>query len=235
MLLQGIFPPITTPFYPDGNVYYKKLEANVERYSKTPVAGMVVLGSTGEAILLCDEERRDVLKTALRGGREQQSHDRRHRYRVGHRNPAPDRIRRRRSATTLPWCALRITTRARCKPANMLAFYRTVCDRSPCLSSSTTSRRPPDTTFPPKSSSNLPGIPNLIGIKESSGDVEKVAEDGGRHAPHQAHRDRNRDFRSGHSAHAEGRRRPRTWRGTGRRIGGHAKPSSVSCERGRAG
>src|ERR1700758_5643695 len=64
MLLSGIFPPITTPFYPDGNVYYKKLEANVERYSKTPVAGIVALGSTGEAILLSDEERRNALKTA---------------------------------------------------------------------------------------------------------------------------------------------------------------------------
>src|ERR1700757_2044501 len=64
MLLQGIFPPITTPFYPDGNVYFKKLEHNVERYSKTPVSGIVVLGSTGEAIMLSDEERRVVLKTA---------------------------------------------------------------------------------------------------------------------------------------------------------------------------
>jgi 4-hydroxy-2-oxoglutarate aldolase len=36
MLLHGIFPPITTPFYPDGNVYFKKLESNVERYSRTP-------------------------------------------------------------------------------------------------------------------------------------------------------------------------------------------------------
>ena len=54
MLLHGIFPPITTPFYPDGNVYYKKLESNVERYSRTPVAGIVVLGSTGEAIMLSD-------------------------------------------------------------------------------------------------------------------------------------------------------------------------------------
>ena len=27
MLLSGIFPPITTPFYSDGQVYYKKLEA----------------------------------------------------------------------------------------------------------------------------------------------------------------------------------------------------------------
>src|SRR5258708_8347564 len=65
MLLHGILPPITTPFYPDGNVYFKKLESNVERYSRTPVSGIVVLGSTGEAILLSDQERRDVLKTAL--------------------------------------------------------------------------------------------------------------------------------------------------------------------------
>jgi len=28
MLLHGIFPPITTPFYPDGRVYLKKLEHN---------------------------------------------------------------------------------------------------------------------------------------------------------------------------------------------------------------
>src|SRR5437764_5056897 len=64
VLLSGIFPPITTPFYPDGNIYYKKLEHNVERYSRTPVAGLVVLGSTGEAIMLSDQERRDVFKAA---------------------------------------------------------------------------------------------------------------------------------------------------------------------------
>jgi len=64
MLLHGILPPITTPFYPDGNVYYKKLEANVERYSRTPASGIVVLGSTGEALMLSDQEKRDVLKVA---------------------------------------------------------------------------------------------------------------------------------------------------------------------------
>jgi len=62
MLLQGIFPAVTTPFYPDGVVYYKKIEHNIDRYSRTPVAGMVVLGSTGEAVMLSDDERREVLK-----------------------------------------------------------------------------------------------------------------------------------------------------------------------------
>src|SRR5579871_5363440 len=64
MLLHGIFPPVTTPFYPDGRVYLKKLEHNVEHYSRTPVAGLVVLGSTGEAVMLSDEERREVLRVA---------------------------------------------------------------------------------------------------------------------------------------------------------------------------
>src|SRR5438105_14136158 len=64
MLLQGIFPAITTPFYPDGRVYLRKVEHNVDRYSKTPIAGIVVLGSTGEPVVLSDEERRDVLRIA---------------------------------------------------------------------------------------------------------------------------------------------------------------------------
>src|ERR1039457_6943496 len=42
MLLHGIFPPITTPFYPDGKIYFRKLEQNVEHYSRTPAVGIVV-------------------------------------------------------------------------------------------------------------------------------------------------------------------------------------------------
>src|SRR5207244_5023721 len=64
MFLSGVFPALTTPFYPDGRVYLRKVEHNVDRYSKTPIAGMVVLGSTGEPVMLSDEERRDVLRVA---------------------------------------------------------------------------------------------------------------------------------------------------------------------------
>lgn len=59
MLLHGIFPPTTTPFYPDGKIYFRNLEQNVEHYSRTPVAGIVVLGSSGQVFLLSDEERRE--------------------------------------------------------------------------------------------------------------------------------------------------------------------------------
>lgn len=64
MLIEGVFAAVTTPFYPDERVYYRKLEANVARYSRSLLAGMVVLGSTGEAPALDDAETKDVLRTA---------------------------------------------------------------------------------------------------------------------------------------------------------------------------
>ena len=65
MLLDGIFLPITTPFHSDGRLYPQKLESNVEHYSRTPVAGMLVLGEVGEPHSLTDEETRAVLTAAI--------------------------------------------------------------------------------------------------------------------------------------------------------------------------
>src|SRR5215471_17536910 len=64
MLIEGVFAAVTTPFYPNERVYFRKLEANVARYSRSLLAGMVVLGSTGEAPALDDAETREVLRTA---------------------------------------------------------------------------------------------------------------------------------------------------------------------------
>lgn len=64
MLLEGMFIPVTTPFYADGACYWRKLEHNVDRYSRTPAAGIVVLGPRSEASGLSDEERRESLRIA---------------------------------------------------------------------------------------------------------------------------------------------------------------------------
>lgn len=65
MLLEGIYLPLTTPFYPDGRLYLRKLEHNVDRYSRTPAAGLLLLGRTGEGDSLTDEETRQALSTAI--------------------------------------------------------------------------------------------------------------------------------------------------------------------------
>jgi len=64
MHLEGIFAAVPTPFYLDERVYFRKLEANVARYSRSLLSGMLLLGSTGEAVALDDTETRDVLRVA---------------------------------------------------------------------------------------------------------------------------------------------------------------------------
>lgn len=65
MLLEGLHLPLTTPFYSDGRLNLRKIEHNVDRYSRTPAAGLVVLSETGEASMLSDSETRESLQTAM--------------------------------------------------------------------------------------------------------------------------------------------------------------------------
>jgi 4-hydroxy-2-oxoglutarate aldolase len=65
MLLEGVYLPLTTPFYPDGRLNLRKLEHNVDRYSRTPVAALVALAEPGEAAMLSDAEMRALLETAM--------------------------------------------------------------------------------------------------------------------------------------------------------------------------
>jgi 4-hydroxy-2-oxoglutarate aldolase len=60
MKLSGIFPPITTPFHPDGSLALEALRSNVTMYNRTGIAGYVVTGSTGESVLLKRAESEQV-------------------------------------------------------------------------------------------------------------------------------------------------------------------------------
>jgi dihydrodipicolinate synthase/N-acetylneuraminate lyase len=173
MLLSGIFPPITTPFYPDGEVYYKKIEANVERYSRTPIAGIVVQGSTGEAILLSDQERRDVLKTALAAAAP-------NKVMIAGTGieSAHETLRLTEYAAELGYDGVMVRTphyyKKQMHPANLLAFYRTVADRSalPIIIYNF-----PQTTgydIPAEVVIELASHPKIAAIKESSGNLDKV-------------------------------------------------------------
>src|SRR5579863_4822242 len=57
MKLQGIYPPITTPFDHSGNIYVSKVQHNVEKWNRTTLSGYVVMGSTGESVMLTPEEK----------------------------------------------------------------------------------------------------------------------------------------------------------------------------------
>ncbi|MGH9684515.1 MAG: dihydrodipicolinate synthase family protein [Candidatus Acidiferrales bacterium] len=64
MELRGIFPPLTTPFAPDGVVALDRLRENIGRYNRTNLSGYVVNGSTSESVLLRWDEVYRVWATA---------------------------------------------------------------------------------------------------------------------------------------------------------------------------
>ena len=63
----GIYTPISTPFRDDGSVDGRALAANVERWMTTPLTGLVVLGSNGEASSLDDDEADRVVDVVRAG------------------------------------------------------------------------------------------------------------------------------------------------------------------------
>lgn len=173
MLLQGVFPAITTPFYPDGRIYFRKLEHNVGKYSLTEIAGFVVLGSTGEVVMLSDAEQRDVLQGAI---------DAVAPGKIMIAGTGAESVRatleKAEAAAELGYDAALVRTphyyKSQMTPAVMLNFYRAVADRSPLpvLIYSV----PPFTGYdiPTELVRELADHPNIIGIKESSGSVEKI-------------------------------------------------------------
>ena len=64
--LNGILPPVTTPFTERGDVDYAALAANIARYNETGLRGYVPLGSNGEAVHVAADERRQVIETVKR-------------------------------------------------------------------------------------------------------------------------------------------------------------------------
>ncbi|HWR52310.1 MAG TPA: dihydrodipicolinate synthase family protein [Bryobacteraceae bacterium] len=60
MKLHGIYPPITTPFDHEGNVYKAKVRHNIDKWNLTGLSGYVVGGSTGESVMLTAQEKLEL-------------------------------------------------------------------------------------------------------------------------------------------------------------------------------
>ena len=62
-VLAGIFPPLTTPFAADMSVDLAALSSNVQKYNRVGLAGYVVVGSTGESVYLREDEKSRIWET----------------------------------------------------------------------------------------------------------------------------------------------------------------------------
>jgi 4-hydroxy-2-oxoglutarate aldolase len=173
MLIEGVFAAVPTPFYSDERIYFRKLEANVARYSRSLLAGMVVLGSTGEAVTLNDTESQDVLRTVA----ESAAPDKVLIAGVG-RESVKSTVELAEVAAKLRFDAVLVRTPIYYSPqmttAAVLHHFRSVADRSPLpvLLYHIPKFVPYD--FPIEVVAELAQHPNIIGIKDSSGDVARI-------------------------------------------------------------
>ena len=63
MKLSGVMPPITTPFQ-DGKLALDKLKKNFQKWNRTGLSGYLVLGSNGEAVYLNEKEKIKVVEVS---------------------------------------------------------------------------------------------------------------------------------------------------------------------------
>ncbi|HVW77437.1 MAG TPA: dihydrodipicolinate synthase family protein [Alloacidobacterium sp.] len=174
MLLEGIFSAVTTPFYSDGRLYLRKLEHNVARYSRTPIAGLVILGSTGEAVMLNDEETREVLRIAREAAAAEKV------LLAGvSRESALETLKLAEFAAEQHYDAVLVRTpnyySPQMRPLEMLTYFRTVADRSPLPMVLYNIPKFTHYDLAIETIAELAQHPNIIGLKDSSGNVEHLA------------------------------------------------------------
>jgi 4-hydroxy-2-oxoglutarate aldolase len=183
MDFSGIFPALTTPFAGDGSVSVADLKHNIHHYNRTGVAGYVVNGSTGESVLLSKSEMEAVLVAV----KETAFPDKKLIAGTGVESTA-ETIERTKRAAELGYHAALVKTPYYYKPAYKpevyFAHYRRVADASPIPVLLYSVPQFTGVALEPPEVAKLAEHPNIIGIKESSGNVLHVAEIVAAASPH---------------------------------------------------
>ncbi len=173
MLIEGMFAAVPTPFYSDERVYIRKLEANVARYSRSLLAGMVLLGSTGEAVELNDAESREVLRAAAGAAAVEKV------LIAGvARESVKATVELAEFAAECRFDAVLVRTPTYYAPmmstAAVMHYFRSVADRSPLPVLLYNIPKFAPYAMPIEVVGELAQHPNIIGIKDSTGEVERI-------------------------------------------------------------
>ena len=175
MIFSGVFAALTTPYAHDGSVSLSELKHNVHRYNGTDLAGYAVVGSTGEAVLLTRAEMDGILVTA----KESAGKEKKLIAGTGAESTA-ETIERTKRAAELGYDAALVKTPHYYKPAYkpdvLIAHYRRVADESPIPVLLYSIPQFTGVALGTAEVAALAEHPNIIGIKDSSGNVQGVGE-----------------------------------------------------------
>jgi 4-hydroxy-2-oxoglutarate aldolase len=175
MRFEGVFAALTTPFAPHGSVALDRLGENIARYNRTHLRGYVVVGSTGESVLLGPEEIDRIWGTArefaapgklLIAGAGVDS--------------TSETIARACRAADLGYDAVLIKTphyfKALLTPVALERHYIAIADASPVPVLIYSIPQYTGILVTAEWVARLAEHPNIIGVKESSGNVQLAAD-----------------------------------------------------------
>lgn len=172
--LHGIFPPIATPFDRDGGIYAAKVEHNITKWNKTGLAGYVVCGSTGESVFLTFEEKLRLFELAAK-------------YSAAEKlllcgtgvESVRETVDLTNRAAEMGYKAAMVRTPHYYKNlvnngAAQALYYRAVADAAKIPLMIYNWPQATGVDIPADTVAALSEHPNIIAIKESSGNIEKV-------------------------------------------------------------
>jgi len=172
---SGVFAALTTPFAQDGSVSLPDLKHNVHKYNQTDLAGYVAIGSTGESVLLNRAEMDGILITV----KEAAGKGKKLLAGTGAESTA-ETIDRTKRAAELGYDAVLVKTPYYYKPAYksevLIAHFRRVADESPIPVMLYSIPQFTGIALSAAEVATLAEHPNIIGIKDSSGNVQGIGE-----------------------------------------------------------
>jgi 4-hydroxy-2-oxoglutarate aldolase len=175
MNLQGVFPALTTPFANDGSLALDKLQNNLALYNRLNLSGYLSVGSTGESVLLDYAEVQQIWETTRKAA-------------------APGKIliagtgvdstqqtiARTRRAAEIGFDFALVKTpyyfKPQMTPTALEEHFRRVADASPIPILIYAVPQYTGITVTSDLVARLASHPNVVGIKESSGNVQLATE-----------------------------------------------------------
>lgn len=175
MTLAGVLAPVPTPLNEQDRVDTVRLRTAFARWLSTPLVGFVVLGSTGEAALMGEDESDRIIGAArplVPRGRG---------FIVGTgRESTQAAVRATRRAAELGADAVLVRTpgffKAHMTVDAFVRHYTAVAEASPVPVLLYNFTAVTGVNLPPEAVSRLAEHPNVVGVKESGSDIAQIAD-----------------------------------------------------------
>lgn len=172
--LSGIYPPIATPFNNDETIAYDKLKENMDKWNKIPFKGYVVQGSNGEYVYLRDEERVELVQRAA----EMAAGDKLIIAGAGCESTRDTIIMCEKMSKAGAHAVLVVTPcfyKGMMTSEALIQHYTKVADASPVPVILYSVPGNTGIDLAPEVVIQLSNHPNIVGVKDSGGDIAKIA------------------------------------------------------------